>query len=240
MKEVERRISEGGELLSCFGSLFVVADGRGMKVATKQCIPRGIAPNEAQPTFEQIKYSFPDLDWDRMLDRGCGELYLDIGISYHCNSQEPLTGLWRIPFLQKSFSKMGSQSPTIHPLGTLAFYGGLKAEMSTKSKRDSHIISRISYCLAFETIRSPGTMEYLCSDKDIVNRTPKFLSSVRNWSELFLSAQSRQYGVRDEIRGLASTIISFLPLSVEKVAFSFSPRPLVLKTKILGDICGIF
>jgi hypothetical protein len=221
MKEVKKRIDEGGKLLSCFGSFFVVADGRGMKVATKQCIPPP-ASGEAHPTvtFDQIKHSLPDLSWDRMQDRTYGELYLDIGISYHCNSQEPLTGLWRIPCLKKSFTKMGSLSPKVHPLGTLAFYGGLKAEMSSKSKQDKHIISRISYCLAFETIRSPGTAEYLCSNKDIVERTPKFLDSVRKWSELFLSAQSRPFGVRDEIRGLASTVISFLPVSFEKVAFS--------------------
>jgi hypothetical protein len=226
MKEVKRTIEAGGELLSCFGSFFVVADGRGMKVATKQCIPRSPAADEAHPNFEQIKQSLPDLDWDRMLDRKYGELYLDIGLSYHCNSQEPLTGLWRIPCLERSFSTMGSRSPTVHPLGTLAFYGGLKAEMLAKSKQDRHIISRISYCLAFETIRSPGTVEYLCSNKDVIERTPKFLESVRNWSELFLSAQSRSFGVRDEIRGLAPAVISFIPLSIEKVIFDSSKTPI--------------
>ncbi len=161
LQEVEKRIREGGELLSCFGSFFVVADGRGMKVVTKQCVSQGISSGEAHPTFEQIKISFPDLDWDRMLDRSHGEL-------------------------------------------------------------NRHIISRISYCLAFETIRSPGKEEYLCSDKDIVGRTQKFLDSVKSWSELFLSAQSRSYGVRDEVRGLASTVIAFLPGSIEKVPFIFT------------------
>ncbi len=222
LQEVEKRIREGGELLSCFGSFFVVADGRGMKVVTKQCVSQGISSGEAHPTFEQIKISFPDLDWDRMLDRSHGELYLDVGISYHSNTRTPLTGLWRIPSLRTSFSKMDSLSPTIHPLGTLAFYGGIKAEMSAKSKKNRHIISRISYCLAFETIRSPGKEEYLCSDKDIVGRTQKFLDSVKSWSELFLSAQSRSYGVRDEVRGLASTVIAFLPGSIEKVPFIFT------------------
>jgi hypothetical protein len=224
MKEIKRTIEAGGELLSCFGSFFVVADGRGMKVATKQCITQGLAADEAHPDFEQIKQSLPDLDWDRMLDRKYGELYLDIGLSYHSNSQEPLTGLWRIPCLQSSFSSMGSKSPTIHPLGTLAFYGGLKAEMSQKAKQSRHIISRISYCLAFEAVRSPGTAEYLCSNKDVIERTPKFLQSVRNWAEIFLSARSRSFGVRDEIRGLAPAIISFVPLSIEKVNLKFSIR----------------
>jgi hypothetical protein len=142
-------------------------------------------------------------------------------MSYHPNSTGPLTGLWRIPCLQKSFEKMGSLSPTVHSLGTLAFYGGLKAEMSSRSKRVFHIISRLSYCLAFEAVRTPGKEEYLCSDKDIVGRTPKFLNSLQNWSELFQSAKSQSYGVRDEMRGLASTILGFLPSSIEKVGSYF-------------------
>ncbi len=217
MDEIQSRIREGGKLLSCFGSLFLVADGRGMKFATKQCITQS-SEDAAHPSFEQIKHSFPELDWERMLDRSYGELYLDIGISYHTDNRQPLTGLWRTPCLQKSFEALGNRSPTIHPLGTLALYGGLKAEMKSKSKRDNHVVSRISYCLAFETIRKPGTQEYLCSNKDIVERSPKFLDSIRNWSELFSSAQLRSYGVRDEIRGLAPLILDFLPTSIEKVS----------------------
>jgi hypothetical protein len=217
MDEIQRRIRSGGELLSSFGSLFLVADGRGMKFATKQCNAPHSEEDSVHPAFEQIKVTFPELDWVRMLDRRYGELYLDIGISYHTDYSEPLTGLWRIPSLKKSFKALGSRSPTIHPLGTLALYGGLKAEMKAKSKRENHVISRISYCLAFETIRAPGTEEHLGSNKDIIERSPKFLASVRNWSALFLSAQSRSYGVRDEIRGLGSLILNFLPMSIEKV-----------------------
>ena len=221
MDEIQRRIRDGGQLLSCFGSLFLVADGRGMKVATKQCVARH-SENTVQPAFEQIKASFNELDWERMLDRGYGELYLDVGISYHTDYGQPLTGLWRIPYLQKSFEVLGSRSPIVYHLGTLGFYGGLKAEMKSKNKQHSHVVSRISYCLAFETVRSPGTQEYLCSNKDIIERSPKFLDAVRNWSELFLTAQSRSYGVRDEIRGLGPLILEFLPTSIEKVLFLFS------------------
>lgn len=221
MDEIQRRIQASGELLSSFGSLFLVADGRGMKFATKQCIASHTEQDTIGPSLEQIKTTFPELDWTRMLDRQFGELYLDVGISYHTNYNPSLTGLWRIPHLQKSFELLGSRSPTIHPLGTLGFYGGLKAEMKSKSKRDNHIASRISYCLAFETIRAPGTKEYLCSNKDIIERSQKFVAAVQNWSALFLSAQSRSFGVRDEIRGLGSLILNFLPKSIEKVFLSF-------------------
>jgi len=232
MKEVQKRVIEGGELLSCFGSFFIVMDGRGMKVATKQCIGQGLAADQGGPTMETIKQSFRFLDWDRMMDRQHGELYLDIGMSYHPNSPEPLTGLWRLPSLKKSFERMGSRLPTVYPLGTLAFYGGLKAEMTEKSKRNVHLISRLSYCLAFETVRNPGAQEYLCSDKDIIDRTPKFQKSVQNWAELFHSAKSQSYGVRDEIRGLASTVLDFLPGSIEKVVSSFA-REMAVNSKTL-------
>jgi hypothetical protein len=241
VKEVKKRVIEGGELLSGFGSFFVVMDGRGMKVATKQCIGQGLAADQdSGPTMETIKQSFQFLDWDRMLDRQYGELYLDIGMSYHPNSLEPLTGLWRLPSLKKSFEKMGSCLPTVYPLGTLAFYGGLKAEMTAKSKRNCHTISRLSYCLVFETVRNPGAEEYLCSDKDIIGRTPKFMKSVQNWSELFLSAKSQSYGVRDEIRGIASIILDFLPASIEKVVFSFDSEMVYTQKVYIGKGCSAF
>lgn len=223
MKEVQRRVNEGGELLSCFGSFFVVVDGHGIKFATKQCIGQGLAAGGVGPTLENIKQSFQFLDWDRMLDRQHSELYLDIGMSYHLNPPETLTGLWRIPCLQRSYEKMGSRMPAVHTLGTLTFYGGLKAEMSSKSKCNFHSVSRISYNLAFKAVRTPGTVDYLCSDKDVIDRSPKFLNSVQNWSGLFHSAKSQSYGVRDEIRGLASTILDFLPVSIEKVTLTLLP-----------------
>jgi hypothetical protein len=240
VKEVQRRVIEGDELLSCFGSFFLVMDGRGMKVATKQCIGKGLTADQSGPTMETIKQSFQFLDWGRMVDRQHGELYLDIGMSYHPNSPEPLTGLWRIPSLQKSFEKMGSRLPTVYPLGTLAFYGGLKAEMTAKSKRNSHLVSRLSYCLAFETVRNPGVEEYLCSDKDIIDRTPKFRKSVQNWSELFLSAKSQSYGVRDEIRGISSIVLDFLPVSIEKVVFSFDSKQAFAQKDYIGKGCSLF
>ncbi len=220
MDEIQRQIHKGGDLLSCFGSLFLVADGRGMKFATKQCLHQGFE-DATDPAIKLIKRSFPQLDWERMLDRKHGELYLDIGIFYHSDYRHPLTSLWRIPFLEKSFEVLECQSPTIHHIGTIAFYGGLKAEMKAKSKQNSHIISQIAYCLAFKTIRSPGTQEYLCSNKDIIDQSQKFLNSVQNWSELFLSAQSQFYSVQDELQGLASVILDFLPKSIEKVLLIF-------------------
>lgn len=219
--QIHALIQQDADLLACFGSFFIVADGRGMKIATKQCIPPDSQENQP-PTFDLIKAQFPDLNWERMLDRTYGELFLDVGISYHAQSSVPLTGLWRLPHLKASFNHLGSKAPTVHHFGTLAHYGGLKSEMKASCKIETHVVSRLSYCLAFETVRAPGTDEYLCSDKDIIERSARFKSACSKWMNLFASAESRPYGVRDEIRGLGTAILRFLPKAVDKVIFSSS------------------
>ncbi|KAF8803046.1 hypothetical protein BYT27DRAFT_7226128 [Phlegmacium glaucopus] len=182
MEEIQLSIKDDPGLLSRFGSCFIVADGRGMKLATKQCM-------------------FSDLDWDRMLDRDRGEL----------RHKNPLVGLWRLPRLRESFDSMGMKKGVTHHLNTLALYGGIKGEMRMKRKQETHLISRISYCLAFELVRNPGTSEYLCGDKDAVDRSKKFTGACKSWMELFSSGSTRSFGVRDEIRGLARTILRHLP-----------------------------
>jgi len=224
--EMQALIQQDADLLACFGSFFIVADGRGMKIATKQCIPPDSRENQP-PTFDLIKAQFPDLDWERMLDRTFGELFLDVGISYHAQSSVPLTGLWRLPHLKASFNHLGSKAPTVHHFGTLAHYGGLKSEMKASCKVETHVVSRLSYCLAFETVRAPGTDEYLCSDKEIIERSARFKSACSKWMNLFSSGESRPYGVRDEIRGLGPSILRFLPKAVEKVTLissNFQPK----------------
>ncbi|KJA22340.1 hypothetical protein HYPSUDRAFT_54899 [Hypholoma sublateritium FD-334 SS-4] len=85
MAEILRRVG-AEDYLSCFGSPFIVADGRGMKFTTKQCI----SPAGSAPSFDLIKAQFPDLDWDQMLAVEKGELYLDLGTSYHPQHPVPL------------------------------------------------------------------------------------------------------------------------------------------------------
>jgi hypothetical protein len=207
------RIVKSEESLSCFGSFFIVADGRGMKFTTKQCTP----PNESAPSFNLIKAEFPDLCWDVMQDRSKGELYLDIGTGYHSDDQRPLVGFWRIPSLLDSFKLMGSKKPTIFHFGTQKFHGGASAEISVKSKAKHHFISRISYCLAFEVVRNPGVKDYICSDADVVERSPRFQKECQRWLGLISSAALKSYGVRDEVRGLAGAVLELLNNSVEQV-----------------------
>jgi hypothetical protein len=206
------------EPLSCFGSFFIVADGRGMKLATKQCVPQHGFEGSSSTNFDLVQARFPDLHWPQMLNREAGELYLDIGISYHSRHENPLVGLWRIPSLRNSFDAMGAKTGVVYHLSTLAFYGGIKAEMKLKRKKEAHLISRISYCLAFELVRNPGCAHYICGEKEVVQRSERFLNACRNWMDLFQSGTTRSFGVRDEIRGLAGTIIGHLPKAVDEVS----------------------
>jgi hypothetical protein len=220
-KTLQFFIEEDLELLSCFGSFFIVADGRGMKLATKQCIPQhqhGFQGSSSS-NFDLVKERFPDLHWPQMLDREKGELYLDMGISFHSRHKDPLVGLWRLPSLRNSFDAIGAKTGVVHHLSTLAFYGGMKAEMQLKQKKETHLISRISYCLAFELVRNPGCAsgQYICGEKEAVQRSEKYLEACRSWIDLFHSGTTRSFGVRDEIRGLAGTIVGHLPEAMDRV-----------------------
>jgi len=218
MNAIQLSIDRNPGLLSCFGSCFIVADGRGMKLATKQCVPEGTSKRSYSTDFKLVQDRFPDLCWDQMLNRDKGELYLDMGVSFHSRYKDPLVGLWRLPSLRESFDSMGAKKGIVHHLTTLGYYGGIKAEMQLKRKEETHLVSRISYCLAFELVRNPGHAEYLCGDKEVINRSKRFIGACRNWRELFLSGSTRSFGVRDEIRGLAQIILNHLPNAVEQVS----------------------
>lgn len=218
MNAIQLSIKENPGLLSCFGSCFIVADSRGMKLATKQCVPDGASRRSYSTDFKLVQDIFSDLCWDQMLNRDKGELYLDMGVSFHSRYKDPLVGLWRLPSLRDSFDSMGTKKGTVHHLNTLGFYGGIKAEMQLKRKQETHLVSRINYCLAFELVRNPGNAEYLCGDKDVINRSKKFVGACKSWMELFLSGSTRSFGVRDEIRGLAHTILDHLPNAVEQAS----------------------
>jgi len=123
-----------------------------------------------------------------MLDQSKGTLYLDLGISFHSNSTKPLVSLWRLEKLQESFSEMGMKKGCIHHFNTFAFYGGMKAEMKARSKTELHLVSRLSYCLTFELVRRPGTKDYLCPDKDIVDNSERFQQACHSWLSLFEGA----------------------------------------------------
>jgi len=82
-----QEISQNDDLLSCVGSFFFVLDARGIKLLSKQY-------GQGETVFQALQRIVPSLDWNYMLDRANGELYLDLGVSFHpINTTEPTVGL---------------------------------------------------------------------------------------------------------------------------------------------------
>ncbi|KAG1808883.1 uncharacterized protein BJ212DRAFT_1484738 [Suillus subaureus] len=65
-------------MLASYGSFFFVLEGKGIKLWTKD----GQNGRYNSP-YEALKANFTNLDWDHMMDRNNGELYLDVGISFN-------------------------------------------------------------------------------------------------------------------------------------------------------------
>ena len=155
LANIHSEVSENNEdLLSRFGSFFFVLDARGIKTLTKQHAS-GLERN----VIQILQTLIPSLAWDHMMDRTNGELYLDLGVSFHpINTLEPMVGLWKLSSLQSSYSLMGqskTNSKEYHH-NTMQDYGGMKAQTSDTTRHHTHIAKQISYNLYFEAVRQPG------------------------------------------------------------------------------------
>jgi hypothetical protein len=204
-------VSERPDLLGRFGSFFFVVDSRGMKMLSKQI-------SEAKDKYQALCLMIPQLDWDFMRDRSNGELFLDLGISYHPSEEENnLVGLWRLERIAESYEIMGMKKGTTHHTSLLARYGGRQAEMKTSRSQSVHLCFRSSYNLCFEVVRQPGQTNYLCSDIDAIKVNEKFLTGCKSWRKLFQNAETRSYGVREEVRGSGLAIIELLDVALQKV-----------------------
>jgi hypothetical protein len=211
-----KRVKTKSHLLSRFGSFFFAVDSRGFKMLAKQHIwDEGAAVT--------IKKMLPSLDIDYMMDRDKGELVLDMGMSYHAESREggPLVGLWRLSTLKEIYNKMGFRKPLRHHTNTLNTLGGMQAKARTSARNSQHILSRLSYNLAYQVIRAPGTTEYLTSVENAIQGNSKFVDACHRWEMLFSQASLKGYGVRDEIRGGAKAICNMLDSSREEVISSY-------------------
>jgi hypothetical protein len=204
-------IQDSHDLLGRFGSFFFVLDSRGIKLLTKQHKP-------GENAFSLLRNMVPHPDWDYMLDRENGELYLDLGISFHPDGgvagDEHKVGLWRLSHLEDSYDLMGAKKGTTHHFCSLGDYGGRKSEMMGGIRHFDHLVSRISYNLYFEAVRQPGQGTYLCPDDDAVKANQRYLDACERWVHIFKAAEKRSFGVRDELRGSGSAIIELLQIAM--------------------------
>jgi hypothetical protein len=216
LANIHSRITTNEDLLSRFGSFFFVLDARGIKTLTKQ-------QKSDMNAFQVLQTVVPTLDWDHMMDRTNGELYLDLGVSFHpINTSEPMVGLWRLGSLRTSYALMGhsQQNCKEYPQNTMQDYGGMRAETSNSTKEHTHIVKRISYNLHFEAVRKPGEQAYISKVDDVIRCNQKYLDGCKCWVQLLEAAEKYSYGVRDELRAGAHVVTQLLPVVIERVRLS--------------------
>jgi len=210
---IGQKISQNDDLLSCFGSFFLVIDARGIKLLSKQS-------GSGETALEALQRMVPTLDWSYMQDRANGELYLDLGISFHpINTTDPMVGLWRLKSLRSSYALMGksTRNSKEYHYSTMEDYGGMKAETSNQVKHHTHIVKRISYNLFFESIRQPGQQAYITSLDNAIRCNQKYLDGCTHWIKALEAGTKRSYGVRDELRASGFVVAELLQVVMERV-----------------------
>lgn len=213
LANIRQQVSDNGDLLSRFGSFFFVLDARGIKLLTKQHMP-------GENALQTLRKLVPSMDWAYMMDPKNGELYLDLGVSFHPkNTSEPMVGLWRLGSLRRSYALMGYSSRNCEEYShnTMRDYGGIKAEMSDSTKHHTHIVKRISYNLHFEAIRQPGERAYISTVDDMIRCNQKYVDGCKHWVKVFEDAEKNSYGVRDELRAGAHVVAELLPKVMQRV-----------------------
>jgi hypothetical protein len=213
LASIRHAVSQNEDLLSRFGSFFFALDARGIKLLSKQHRP-------GETAFQTLQRIVPGLDWNYMQDRTKGELYLDLGVSFHpINTTEPMVGLWRLEVLRSSYALMGKStgnSKEYHH-NTMRDYGGVKAQTSHAVMHHTHIVKRISYNLHFECIRQPGQRSYIASLDNAIQCNQKYLDGCTRWMKALEAGTEQSYGVRDELRASAFVVLEHLQVVQERV-----------------------
>lgn len=226
LANIRSKVARNEDLLSRFGSFFFVLDARGIKTLTKQ-------HKSDMNAFQILQTVVPSLDWDHMMDRKNGELYLDLGVSFHpVDTPEPMVGLWRLSSLRPSYALMGhsKQNYKEYSHNMMPDYGGMKAETLNSTKEHTHIVKRISYNLHFEAVRKPGERAYVSKLDDMIRCNKKYVDSCKCWIQLLEAAENHSYGVRDELRAGAHVVTQLLPVAIERVCLLFSSLTLITLT----------
>jgi hypothetical protein len=214
-KAMRQIIKDNPSPLDMFGSFFFMADIRGIKKSTSLLESSGHSP------YDVLVKKYPSMDWEHMMERQNGELFMDLGMAFHPNprNKEPLIGLWRLDKLRNSFAAAGMNTGTEHNVNTLANYGGIQSEMAQRRAAIVQLTFRSAYNLVFEIIRRPGK-DYFCEDVDAHDVNHTFLDCVDKYGKMYKSSSEKSYGVRDEIRGSGRAINKALSAAPQKVSIS--------------------
>jgi hypothetical protein len=189
--------------LDHFGSHFYVLEIKGCKAFTKEVVETKGLKDTMEKVLDNLHEEFLGLDWEYMSNRPWGELFCDVGVTYHSSDDDNqrLVGLWRLDSLEASFGAGGYLRGNIHHLNTLSLYGGLQAEMAQSRCSRTHIVFRSSYNLAYEATRQANNARDLFKEKEVYKMDDKFLSDSEGILTIYKdAAPKKSYGVRDEFR----------------------------------------
>ncbi|KAF8325136.1 hypothetical protein F5887DRAFT_901684 [Amanita rubescens] len=196
-------IADSDGKLDQFGSFFFVLEAKGIKALTKEMVSShdGSTSVTLKYVLDNLRKELNSLDWNYMADRSRGELFVDLGITYHPKGASPLVGLWRLDHLEASYGAGGYNLGNMHHHNTLSHYGGLQAEMSVAQSDQSHVIFRSSYNLAYEAVRRADNSRERFKDTDVCSISERFMQEKNQLIHLFKgAAQTKSYGLRDEFR----------------------------------------
>lgn len=228
---------ENAENLDIFGSFFFVCDARGIKNITVSKDP-----------YQMLRKEYTSINWDYAMDRRNGQLYLDMGISFHPKPSDktPLVGLWRINSVEESYAAAGMNKGVTHNACTMADYGGKQAAMENRRSRAVQLCFRSTYNLLFEAVRAPGKKEYFCEDADAYDVNPIFHKNCEEFVKRFRGSKGKSFGVREEIRGSGPAIKQALAVAPQKVSASLASNCIMLNNEFarprniwsLSQSCG--
>jgi hypothetical protein len=203
-------INNNPDELDMFGSFFFVCDFRGAKGVTTSDDP-----------YKTLLNEYPAMDWDYAMDRKNGQLFLDVGISFHAVTYDniPLVGLWRLDAVDASYEAAGMNKGVTHHTNTLAAYGGRQAEAEAIRMRSVQLNFRSTYNLVFEAIRRPGADTYFCDDSEAYDVSPSFQECFVRYEKIFKGSRRKSFGVREEIRGSGPAMKIVLKKALERVRY---------------------
>ena len=194
--------------------------------------------------LDNLHEEFSGLDWEYMSKRHLGELFCDVGVTYHPNNDDNqrLVGLWRLDSLEASFGAGGYLQGNIHHLNTLSLYGGLQAEMARSRCSRTHIVFRSSYNLAYEVTRQADNARDLFKENEVYKMDDKYIWDREGILKIYENTASKKsYGVRDEFCvGYAAlqAIADGMDEQVKSRIHLLVPKLLIYKIKLAGQFHG--
>ena len=189
--------------LSMFGSFFFVLNMPGTKHVTMHV--EGSPGSAWENATSRLGY----LDWEAMLDRSRGTLYLDLGVAWHQREGfdvVPHIAFHDLHYLRQSYREGGMRKPTEHPACTVERQGGAQATAKTRTRREAEVQFRSSYSLGFEALRRPGEGVYFCKDSDAYHATLAFDRCIDGQVAVFGECEAKAFGARDEMRALGGAV----------------------------------